>query len=129
VELAGLRADAAFAMEQVARSERRACRLVELDGSSYRYEPRADHNAELREELVKLARQKPRYGYPRLHVLRNCGTSGDWWTGSECAADLPIVPGGTAYGATSQRRTTAMALQPGVSGGLRLRCAERQLVS
>ena len=36
-------------------SERRACRLVELDRSSYRYEPRADHNAELREELVKLA--------------------------------------------------------------------------
>ena len=50
-------------------SERRACRLVELDRSSYRYEPRADHNAQLREELVKLARQKPRYGYRRLHVL------------------------------------------------------------
>ncbi len=26
---------------------------------SYPYEPRADRNAELREELVKLARQKP----------------------------------------------------------------------
>jgi len=52
-------------------SERRACRLVELDRSSYGYEPRADHNAELREELVKLARQKPRYGYRRLHVLLN----------------------------------------------------------
>jgi len=35
-------------------SERRACRLVELDRSSYRYEPRADHNAQLRAELVKL---------------------------------------------------------------------------
>jgi len=69
LELAGLRADAAFAMEQFALSERRACRLVELERSSYRYEPRADHNAELREELVKLARQKPRYGYRRLHVL------------------------------------------------------------
>jgi putative transposase len=46
-------------------SERRASRLVELDRSSYRYEPRADHNAERREELVKLARQKPRYGYRR----------------------------------------------------------------
>jgi hypothetical protein len=46
-----------------------ACRLVELDRSSYRYEPQADHNARLREELVKLARQKPRYGYRRLHVL------------------------------------------------------------
>jgi putative transposase len=56
-------------MEQFALSERRACRLVALDRSSYRYEPRADHNAGLREELVKLARQKPRYGYRRLHVL------------------------------------------------------------
>ena len=56
-----MRADAAFAVEQFAMSERQACRLVELDRSSYRYEPRADHNADLREELVKLARQKPRY--------------------------------------------------------------------
>jgi putative transposase len=43
---------------------------------------RADHNAELREELVKLARQKPRYGYRRLHVLLSKrGHSG------ECEAD------------------------------------------
>jgi hypothetical protein len=27
------------------------------------------HNAERREELVSLARQKPRYGYRRLHAL------------------------------------------------------------
>jgi putative transposase len=55
-------------------SERRASRLVELDCSSCRCEPRADHNGELREELLKLARQKPRYGYRRLHVLlRKCG--------------------------------------------------------
>jgi putative transposase len=44
LDLAGLRADAAFAMEQFV-SERQACRLVELDRSSYRHEPRADHNA------------------------------------------------------------------------------------
>jgi putative transposase len=63
--------DAAFAMKEFAMSERRACKLGELDRRSYRYEPRADHNAELREELAKLARQKPRYGYRRLHVLLN----------------------------------------------------------
>jgi putative transposase len=40
-----------------------------MERSSYRYEPRPDRNAELREELLKLARQKPRYGYRRLHVL------------------------------------------------------------
>ena len=40
-----------------------------MDRGSYRYEPRPDRNAELREELVKLARQKPRYGYRRLHAV------------------------------------------------------------
>jgi putative transposase len=50
-------------------SERQACKLLEVDRSSYRYEPRPDGNAEIREELVSLARQKPRYGYRRLGVL------------------------------------------------------------
>ena len=31
--------------------------------------PKPDRNAELREELVKLARQKPRYGDRRLHAV------------------------------------------------------------
>jgi hypothetical protein len=54
--------------------ERRASRLVELDCRSCRCEPRADHNGELREELLKLARQKPRCGYRSPHVLlRKCG--------------------------------------------------------
>ncbi len=51
------------------RSERAACKLLGVDRSSYRYEPRPDRNAELREALIQLARQKPRYGYRRLHVL------------------------------------------------------------
>jgi len=50
-------------------SERRACRLLELDRSSYRYAAVADGDAELRGKLLELARQKPRYGYRRLHVL------------------------------------------------------------
>jgi putative transposase len=40
-----------------------------VERSSYRYEPRPDRNPELREELVKLAGQKPRYGHRRLHGL------------------------------------------------------------
>jgi len=64
-----MRTDVAFAVEQFPMTERRACKLVGLDRSSYRYEPRADHNADLRQELVILARQKPRYGYRRLHAL------------------------------------------------------------
>jgi putative transposase len=50
-------------------SERRACKLLGVNRASYRYEPKPDRNAELRNELVKLARQKPRYGYRRLHAV------------------------------------------------------------
>ena len=50
-------------------SERRACKLLGVDRASYRYEPGPDRNTELREKLVKLARQKPRYGYRRLHAV------------------------------------------------------------
>jgi len=64
-----LRTDVAFAIQQFGMSERQACKLVNLNRSSYRYEPMPDHNAQLREELVNLARQKARYGYRRLHAL------------------------------------------------------------
>jgi putative transposase len=59
----------ALAMGECAVSERRACKLLEMDRSSYRYEPQPDRNAVLRQELIELARQKPRYGYRRLGVL------------------------------------------------------------
>jgi putative transposase len=69
VELAGLRQDVAFLREQYEVSERRACKLLLLDRTTYRYEPRPDHNAQLREKMTELAKKKPRYGYRRLHVL------------------------------------------------------------
>jgi putative transposase len=59
----------AFVSSEFHLSERTACKLLGVERSSYRYEPRPDRNAELRDELVKLARQKPRYGYRRLHAL------------------------------------------------------------
>ena len=59
----------AFAQSEFHLSERTACKLLGVEGSSYRYEPRPDCNAAIREELLKLARQKPRYGYRRLHAL------------------------------------------------------------
>ena len=49
-------------------TERRACRLLMLPVSSYRYKPRQSDD-ELRERLIALAREKPRFGYRRLHVL------------------------------------------------------------
>ena len=53
---------------EYAFSERRACRLVGLAVSTYRYQQRRNDTS-LREQLMALAREKPRYGYRRLHVL------------------------------------------------------------
>lgn len=50
-------------------SERRACKLLGVDRSTYRYAPRPDRNAALRQALIALARQHPRFGYRRLGVL------------------------------------------------------------
>jgi putative transposase len=49
-------------------SERRACELIGIPRMSCRYQSRRDDSA-LRERLLALAREKPRYGYRRLHVL------------------------------------------------------------
>ena len=59
----------ALVMSEHQYSEREACKLLSIDRTAYRYQPRPDHNAELREKLVALARQKPRYGYRRLAAL------------------------------------------------------------
>jgi putative transposase len=59
----------AFVSSEFRLSERTACKLLDMERSSYRYEPRPDRNAGLREALVMLARHKPRYGYRRLHAL------------------------------------------------------------
>lgn len=54
--------------EKFAFTERRACRLLLVAVSSYRYQPRHNDDS-LRERLMSLAREKPRFGYRRLHVL------------------------------------------------------------
>ena len=58
-----------FWREGLGLSERRACRLMELDRSTHRYQRRADRNGELRHRLRELAEQRRRFGYRRLHVL------------------------------------------------------------
>jgi putative transposase len=58
-----------FVTNEFEMSERQACKLLDVDRTSFRYEPRPDRNALLRAELVTLARQKPRYGYRRLWAL------------------------------------------------------------
>lgn len=59
-------------MSEFTFSQRHACELVEIPRSTHRYRSRRD-DGELRERLVALAQQQPRYGYRRLCVLLNQG--------------------------------------------------------
>jgi putative transposase len=54
--------------EQFEASERRVCGLLEVPRSSCRYQSRCN-DTWLRERLQELAREHPRFGYRRLHVL------------------------------------------------------------
>ena len=68
MELVDQRADASWLRVKYAVSERRVCGLMTMAVSSYRY--RTERSDEpLRTRLVELAREKPRFGYRRLHVL------------------------------------------------------------
>lgn len=49
-------------------TERRACRLLKIAVSSFRYHSVCSDTA-LREQLVELARERPRFGYRRLHAM------------------------------------------------------------
>jgi putative transposase len=74
MELVNQRADADWLRLQYAASERRVCGLLGMAAASYRYRTtRSDEP--LRTQLVELAREKPRFGYRRLHVL--LGRSGE----------------------------------------------------
>ena len=68
MELAVLKATVEQVCEQYAFSERRACGLMRMAVSSYRYATKRNDEP-LRTKLVELAREKPRFGYRRLHVL------------------------------------------------------------
>lgn len=47
----------------------RACGLIGISRSRYRYQAKRPEDGELRERLHELAAQKRRYGYRRPHVL------------------------------------------------------------
>jgi putative transposase len=50
-------------------SERRACVIVGLCRSSYRYQAKPNNDAEIRSRLRELAEQRRKFGSPRLHTL------------------------------------------------------------
>lgn len=66
--LAILKAAVGQLREEYAFSERRASLLMTIPVSSYRYRSKC-RDEELRTRLVELARERPRFGYRRLHVL------------------------------------------------------------
>jgi putative transposase len=68
MELVDQRADVIWLRELYAASERRVCGLMGIAMSSYRYRTKRSDEP-LRTRLVELAREKPRFGYRRLHVL------------------------------------------------------------
>jgi putative transposase len=84
-------------------SERRACKLLEIDRTSYRYEPQPDDDARLREELVALARQKPRFG------IGGWGTVGAAWLYGDPQASVPAVPRGTLGGMAAEAEACGAA--------------------
>jgi transposase InsO family protein len=50
-------------------SERRACRVIDADRKSVRYQSRRPLETELRARLRELANERRRFGYRRLHIL------------------------------------------------------------
>jgi putative transposase len=73
VKPAALRRAADHMQSSFKMSERRACRVLGFGRSSRRYEPQRVDSPELVAELSKLAAERPRYGYRRLHVLLRRG--------------------------------------------------------
>jgi len=63
-----LRAATRYLVETYGAGQRKACELVGIARSSYRYESRK-RDEELRVLLLRLGQEQPRYGYRRLAVL------------------------------------------------------------
>ena len=58
-----------WAIETKGYSQLRACALVDLSPKTYRYASRRPGDEELRQELKRLADERRRFGYHRLHLL------------------------------------------------------------
>jgi putative transposase len=60
---------AAYLQTTYEMSQRRACRVIDTDRSSVRYQATRPDDGALRERLKALAQERRRFGYRRLHVL------------------------------------------------------------
>ena len=50
-------------------SERRACQVLKVDRSTVRYQSVGGDDAELREAIKRVSRERRRFGYRRIHVM------------------------------------------------------------
>ena len=66
--LVSRRAETQYLIERYGACQRRACELIGIARSSFRYQSKKE-DQELRARLTVLAQGKPRYGYRRLTVL------------------------------------------------------------
>ena len=55
-----------YAMQVHGLSERRACRLLSVSRSVYRYQARRSDDQEVEQALLKLAQQHPRWGFDKM---------------------------------------------------------------
>ncbi len=63
-----------FLIESLGRSIRKACELIRISRSAYRYEPKPNNDIKLRTRMKELAEKRKRWGAPMLHaVLRREG--------------------------------------------------------
>jgi putative transposase len=56
-------------IEKYRVSERRACQVIQIGRTSYRYQITRDEQVPLRMRINEIARVRVRYGYKRIHVL------------------------------------------------------------
>ncbi len=50
-------------------SQRRACDILQVDRSSVRYQSKRGSDAELRDAIKRVARDRRRFGYRRINVM------------------------------------------------------------
>lgn len=67
-----------FVEDAFGLSRQRACRLAGISRSAMAYQPIRTNDDELRARILELARERPRFGYRRIHVLLRR----EGWTGN-----------------------------------------------
>lgn len=65
-----------YLITELQASEWRACRVVGMSRSGYRYKARKPDDADIRQQLLMIAERKPRWGYKKMYAyLKNQGYS------------------------------------------------------